>query len=44
LHEFSGRIGARSLAIGRCRAIFVATDAAGNRSARARLSFSVVGG
>jgi ELWxxDGT repeat protein len=42
--RFSGRIGGRSLAVGRYRASLVAIDAAGNRSARARLGFRVVGG
>jgi hypothetical protein len=43
-HGFSGRIGTRSLAVGRYRATLVASDAAGNRSANARIGFRVVAG
>jgi hypothetical protein len=38
---FSGRIGTRALAPGRYRATITATDAAGNRSAVKRASFSI---
>ncbi len=39
--RFSGRIGRRKLAPGRYRAVFTATDAGGNRSSGARVSFRV---
>ena len=39
---FSGRIGRRALKRGRYRAVIVATDAAGNRSAPRRVKFRVV--
>lgn len=42
--KFSGRIGRKLLRKGRHRAILVATDAAGNRSAARRVSFTVVRG
>ena len=41
-HKFSGRIGSKKLSRGRYRAVLVATDAAGNRSAPKRLGFTVV--
>ena len=40
--RFSGRIGTRRLRPGRHRALLVATDAAGNRSAPRRLGFRIV--
>lgn len=40
--RFSGRIGRRALTPGRCRAVLVATDAAGNRSKARRLTFRIV--
>jgi hypothetical protein len=40
--KFSGRIGRRALKRGRYRAVIVATDAAGNRSAPRRVKFRVV--
>ena len=43
-HRFSGRIGQTRLAAGSYRAGLVATDAAGNRSARKRVGFKVVAG
>jgi len=43
-HKFSGWIGARALAVGRYCTILIATDAAGNSSARARLAFRVIAG
>jgi hypothetical protein len=43
-HRFSGRIGSKKLSVGGYRAILVATDAAGNRSAPKRLPFWVVSG
>lgn len=39
---FSGRLGRRKLAVGSYRMTLVATDAAGNRSAKKSLSFSIV--
>ena len=39
---FGGRIGRRTLKPGRHRAVLVATDAAGNRSASKRLTFRIV--
>ncbi|HEV2811635.1 MAG TPA: choice-of-anchor Q domain-containing protein, partial [Solirubrobacteraceae bacterium] len=39
---FSGRIGTKRLGRGRHRAVLVATDAAGNRSAARRLTFRIV--
>jgi hypothetical protein len=39
---FSGRIGSKALKPGRYRLSVVATDAAGNRSARRRVAFQVV--
>ena len=43
-HRFSGRIGSKKLPVGGYRAMLVATDAAGNRSASKRLPFWVVSG
>jgi hypothetical protein len=40
--RFSGRIGRRKLAPGRYRATLGATDAAGNRAAVRRVSFTIV--
>lgn len=40
--RFTGRIGRRALRAGRYRAVIMATDAAGNRSAPRRTSFRVV--
>ena len=40
--KFSGRIGRKTLAPGRYRGTITATDAAGNRSAAKRLTFTVV--
>lgn len=39
---FSGRLGRKALKPGRYRAVLIATDAAGNRSAPKRLTFKVV--
>jgi hypothetical protein len=41
-HRFSGKIGRKSLKPGKYRATLVATDAAGNHSARRRLNFKIV--
>ena len=40
--RFSGRLGRRSIGLGRRRAVLVATDAAGNASRAKRVSFRVV--
>jgi hypothetical protein len=40
--RFSGRLGSRALKPGRYRAILVATDASGNRSAARRVAFRVI--
>jgi hypothetical protein len=40
--RFSGRLGRRALRLGRHRAVLTAVDAAGNRSAPARVGFRVV--
>jgi hypothetical protein len=40
--KFSGRIGRRALKPGRYRVVISATDAAGNVSKRATLSFRVI--
>ena len=40
---FSGRLGAKALPLGTYRVTLIATDAAGNRSAPRRLSFTIVG-
>jgi hypothetical protein len=42
--RFSGRIGSKALKPGRYRAVMMATDAAGNRSAPASVSFRVLKG
>jgi hypothetical protein len=42
--NFSGKLHGRRLRVGRWRALIVATDAAGNRSAASRLRFSVIRG
>jgi hypothetical protein len=39
---FSGRLGTKALRPGRYRAVIVAADAAGNRSAKAKAAFRVL--